>query len=156
MPCTFAGVHQWAHCAPRGALHEGAAASHCPPTQALAIDLALQDITPVPAWGGRFECRPGVGLALADLHAAELRPRVGGERFQLAPNSLPRGLKKQYQALAVPAHARSGPLVWAGQRLLYVPGLGMDARALATAGQPQAVLHWRPDVDDAGLLQRSR
>ena len=57
----------------------------------------------------------------------------------------PRSLKKQFQALGVPAWQRGGPLVFAGAQLLYVPGLGIDARALAAQGTPQWSMEWLPD-----------
>ena len=55
-----------------------------------------------------------------------------------------RSLKKQYQALGVPAWARHGPLLLSGDALVFVPGLGIDARALAAPGEPQLALHWEP------------
>ena len=36
----------------------------------------------------------------------------------------------------MPAWERDGPLVYRGEQLLYVPGLGIDARALAAKGVP--------------------
>ena len=126
----------------------------------VALDLSRPGRIAVAGWAGCFEVSEGAGLASADLRLAELRPRCGGERFQRAPQTPPRSLKKQYQAMAVPAGERCGPLVWAGERLLYVPGLGIDARALAAPGMPQRVLCWRPDAaeskDLSALLQRSR
>jgi tRNA(Ile)-lysidine synthase len=78
-----------------------------------------------------------------------LAPRRGGEQFQSQPNSTPRSLKKQFQSAAVPAWARSGPLLLAapelGGQLIFVPGLGLDARLWAPAGKPQFGLNWRPD-----------
>lgn len=121
-------------------------ATAAPPPGVQELNLAASALTSVPTWAGRFELGPGPGLALADLQCAQLRPRQGGEQFQLAPRSQPRSLKKQYQARAVPARQRDGPLVWAGQRLLYVPGLGIDARALAPPGQAQRGLRWLPDM----------
>ena len=83
------------------------------------------------------------GVALADLHGARWQPRQGGERFQRAPGTPPRSLKKQFQAAAVPAWQRDAPLLFAADgRLLFVPGLGLDARALAALGEPQCALSW--------------
>lgn len=98
----------------------------------------------VSAWSGTLvarRVREG-GVALARLRDAELRPRRGGERFQLAPGATPRSLKKQFQALGVPESARGGPLLYAGGELVFVPGLGVDARARAAAGEPQVQLQW--------------
>ncbi len=95
-------------------------------------------------WGGVLvvrRVRDG-GVALERLRDAELRPRRGGERFQLAPGATPRSLKKQFQTLGVPESARGGPLLYAGAALVFVPGLGVDARARAVPGQPQVALQW--------------
>jgi len=113
-------------------------------TAALSIDLSQPGRWPAPGWGGYFEVsacsRHGVAPAL--LQSLRLQPRAGGERFQRDPNSLPRSLKKQYQSAGVPEHARAGPLLWAAKRLLFAPGLGLDARCLAAAGEPQLALQW--------------
>ncbi|MBA3596466.1 MAG: tRNA lysidine(34) synthetase TilS, partial [Methylibium sp.] len=71
-----------------------------------------------------------------------LAPRSGGERFQGAPGRPPRSLKKQFQAAALPAWAREGPLLLDAGQLVFVPGLGIDARAIAAPGEPQLVLRW--------------
>lgn len=84
------------------------------------------------------------GVAVETLAEVEVRSRVGGERFQRAPASLPRSLKKQYQALRVPAWLRVDPLLFVGGELLFVPGLGVDARRLAEPGRPQMSLRWEP------------
>ncbi|MEP7281859.1 MAG: tRNA lysidine(34) synthetase TilS [Rubrivivax sp.] len=87
------------------------------------------------------------GVTARRLAQVRLRARQGGERFQAAPGRPPRALKKQYQMLGVAAWDRVGPLVVAldGQ-LLFVPGLGIDARVLAPAGQPQLTLRWTADA----------
>ena len=95
-------------------------------------------------WAGCFEvvpCQTG-GADPALLRALQPRQRAGGERFQLQPNSLPRSLKKQYQALGLLASTRRGPLLWAADRLVFVPGLGLDARCHAPSGTPQLALRW--------------
>jgi hypothetical protein len=37
-------------------------------------------------------------------------------------------------------------LLYADDQLLFVAGLGSDARAWARPGEPQCALRWRPDV----------
>jgi len=44
-------------------------------------------------------------------------------------------------------------LVWVGQQLVFVPGLGIDARALALPGTPQLTLHWWPGDALSGPVQ---
>jgi tRNA(Ile)-lysidine synthase len=114
------------------------------PATAGAMDLSTTGDFDVPAWGGHFEVRAAAvgGIAPSELKQVELRARGGGEQFQRAPRTPPRSLKKQYQLAAIMASERHGPLVWSGGQLLYVPGLGLDARALAQPGQPQLTLRW--------------
>jgi tRNA(Ile)-lysidine synthase len=99
----------------------------------------------VPGWAGRLEVfaveSHGIGPArLAQAHAGA---RTGGEQFRRGPRASDRSLKKQFQAAGVPPEARDGPLVFDAQgALLFVPGLGVDARAWAPAGAPQWSLRW--------------
>ena len=111
------------------------------------LDLSRAGRFAVPAWHGSFEVRAvhGDGLDPRRLRHCELRPRQGGEQFQRSQRSLPRSLKKQFQAAGVPAWLRDGPLVYAGNELLYVPGLGVDARNQAPAGSSMLGLSWLPD-----------
>ncbi|EHR70944.1 tRNA(Ile)-lysidine synthetase [Burkholderiales bacterium JOSHI_001] len=112
------------------------------------LDLSRPGEHPLPDWGGRWVVKTVKqgGVAVALLRACEVRERQGGEQFQLQARGTARALKKQYQALAVPAGARGGPLLWRGEQLLFVPGLGLDARCLAAPGQAQRSLRWVPDT----------
>jgi tRNA(Ile)-lysidine synthase len=119
-----------------------------PPDHVVHIDLSREGWVAVPTWRGAFEMRATDhgGLPSQRLRHCELRARRGGERFQRAPNQLPRSLKKQYQAAGVPAWEREGPLLFATNELLYVPGLGIDARRHAAQGSPMLSLRWVPDA----------
>ena len=99
----------------------------------------------LPGWGGELVATrvKRDGIPLAWLGALTLRAREGGEQFQAGLGRPPRSLKKQYQAAAVPAWERDGPLVYSGGQLLFVPGLGIDARAIGLPGQAQVSLAWR-------------
>ena len=121
----------------------------------VALDLSRPGRCLLPAWGGAIEARACTagGVAADRLRQVTLAARSGGERFQSHAKGLPRSLKLQFQAAAVPAPARGGPLVWSGACLLFVPGLGMDARAWAAAGVPQLQLHWWPDAALSGPVQ---
>jgi tRNA(Ile)-lysidine synthase len=111
------------------------------PAHHLAIDRpGRHDAGPWGAFDVTVVAEGGVPPAL--LRHVELRPRAGAEQFQARPNATPRSLKKQFQSAAVPAWAREGPLVFAGGQLLYVPGLGLDARRLAPPGAEQWQLAW--------------
>lgn len=102
---------------------------------------------PLPGWGGRLRVRSVAsgGVSRACLSQLRLVARCGGEQFQSGQGRPARSLKKQFQARAVPAWERAGPLVFAGEQLLYVPGLGIDARALAGKGVRQVSFEWLPD-----------
>ncbi|MFM2118657.1 MAG: hypothetical protein RL722_125 [Pseudomonadota bacterium] len=138
--------------------HRGSAGS------TLALDLSQPGVHPLPDWRGDFvvsqvpadaESGP-VQVPFSCLCDLQLRARAGGEQWSMGPGRPARALKKQYQALGVPAWLREGPLLWRAGRLLYVPGLGLDAalaaelrQACAGAGGPGATLLWRPWQDPA-------
>jgi tRNA(Ile)-lysidine synthase len=113
------------------------------------ISLAKAGLHAVPDWQGHFVSTRAVqgGIAASLLKGAQLRQREGGEQFRFGAKGTARSLKKQFQARAVPAWQRQGPLLFSAQgQLLFVPGLGVDAAALALAGQAQWQLHWQPDA----------
>lgn len=116
--------------------------AHAPAT--VTIDLRRAGRHPIAGWHGELHVEPveSHGVALARLAAVEVRPRVGGEKFQLGVGRPARPLKKQYQAQGVVAWEREGPLLYAAERLIFVPGLGIDARAFAGRGEPQACMCW--------------
>ncbi len=104
----------------------------------------------LPDWQGLLQVsrvKQG-GVPLAWLARLELRPRAGGEQFQAGLGRPPRSLKKQYQAAAVPAWERDGPLFYSGGQLVFVPGLGLDARVIGLPGQPLVALRWLPLRDN--------
>ena len=100
----------------------------------------------LPGWSGALQVERvrEAGVPLAWLAHLELRPREGAERFQAGLGRPPRSLKKQYQAAGVPVWERSGPLLYSGGQLVFVPGLGLDARIVGLPGQPLARLRWLP------------
>ncbi len=120
------------------------------------VFIAQPGVIALPGWGGSLEVLTDTSRGLAPAPAGlRLRAcaRAGGERFALAPQGTPRALKKQFQAAAVPSWERGGPLLFEGDsadpaasRLVFVPGLGVDARCWAPAGAPQWRLRWVPDV----------
>lgn len=119
------------------------------PGEPQGLDLSRPGLVPVPAWGGCFvvaTATSGQGVPAAAAMQAELRPRSGGERFQLAPHGLARSLKKQFQFAGVGEWHRGGPLVWLEGRLAYVPGLGIDARWWGDDGAARVSWQWRTDI----------
>ena len=102
----------------------------------------------LPGWGGSLHVvRVGEGgVPLAWLGQIELRARAGAEQFQAGIGRPPRSLKKQFQGAGVAAWERTGPIVYSGGQLVFVPGLGLDARVIGLPGQPLVTLRW-----EAGL-----
>ena len=100
----------------------------------------------LPGWGGAVHATrvDEGGVPLAWLAHLDLRERQGGEQFQAGFSRPARSLKKQYQAAGVPEWERGGPLVFSGGQLVFVPGLGIDARVVGLPGQAQMMLAWEP------------
>lgn len=101
----------------------------------------------LPGASGRLQVSVATsgGVPWALLAGVVAAPRRGGERFQAGPGRPARALKKQFQAARVPAWQRDAPLLWTHDgRLLFVPGLGVDARCRAADGEAQAALDWLP------------
>jgi tRNA(Ile)-lysidine synthase len=134
----------------RLALQQAAPAA---PADVQQVNLSQPGLHAAPGWQGVFSIEPASarGAPAALLHNLQLRPRSGGERFCLAPGGTPRGLKKQFQARGVPAWERGGPLLFAPEgRLVFVPGLGLDARVQAEAGTPRLDIRWLPATTGPG------
>lgn len=131
---------------PSGSRGAESGATEPPP---VALVVAGPGVHALPDWGGTLRVRaaPSGAMGWADPEsggACTVRPRRGSDRFQVAPGAAIRGLKKQFQAQGIPAWARQAPVVCDAQgRLLFVPGLGLDARvALADGGW---VFEWEVD-----------
>lgn len=108
------------------------------------LSITRTGVYKLPGWQGRLmveRVKEG-GVPLAWLAHADLREREGGEQFQAGFNRPPRSLKKQFQAAGVPQWEREGPLVYSGGQLVFVPGLGLDARVVGLPGQPLVTLRW--------------
>jgi len=106
---------------------------------------------PVPAWGGalRFEPTGDEGFDPEWLAACplQLRGRGGGERFK--PHALrpSKTLKRLFQDAGIAEFERAAlPLVWRDGRLIFVAGLGADAR-LVEAGGERIRLEWHTDAE---------
>lgn len=115
-----------------------------------------EDEIAVPAWRGvlRFVATSDVGFDPDWLRAQPLalRARSGGERFKPHPTRPSRSLKREFQEAGIPEFERAAlPLVWRDDRLIFVAGLGADARLIDAEG-PRVRLAWQPD---AGLLDRA-
>jgi tRNA(Ile)-lysidine synthase len=86
-------------------------------------------------------------LARAPLAKCTLvvRSRTGGERLALQPGGTPRALKSLLQASALPAWERAAlPLLFCDDRLVAVPGIGIDAAFRAARGSAALAITWAP------------
>lgn len=101
----------------------------------------------LPGGLGRLRGQRASGEGIACRHfefeAAMVRGRSGGERIQPAPDRPTRELKKMFQELAVPPWERSRmPLLFFGERLAWVPGIGVALEFRAGPGEPGIVPQW--------------
>ena len=100
---------------------------------------------PLPALGGelRFRRARGKGIA-ATTQPLRIKLRSGGERLQPDPGRPRRTLKNLFQEAGVPPWERERlPLLVCGDDLVWVPGLGVDARYQAAKNAPGVLPEWR-------------
>jgi tRNA(Ile)-lysidine synthase len=96
----------------------------------------------IPALGGEVRFKAGDGIASQHLKGAtfQVRLRSGGERLQLHLRRPRRTLKNLFQEAGVPSWARARmPLLFCGEDLVWVPGLGVDVRYRGNGLVPQWV-----------------
>ncbi|WP_051378534.1 tRNA lysidine(34) synthetase TilS [Derxia gummosa] len=100
-------------------------------------------------WPGGFcfERCSSLGVPGALLRSLPLvaRARKGGEQLGMDPRRPLRSLKHWYQSLGLPpALRRRAPLLWLGDRLLHVPGIGTEHRCIA-GGDDVWQIRWAAD-----------
>lgn len=101
-------------------------------------------------WGDgelRFATTRQAGALRADLFASalQLRVRGGGERLRLAPDRPLRSIKLLCQEAGIPPWWRERlPLLWCGDVLIWVGGLGVDAACRTGAGEEGWCIDWLP------------
>jgi tRNA(Ile)-lysidine synthase len=128
----------------RGVLRCEPQAGMITPAREPRLSVRHMGVYELPGWSGALhvDAARDVGVPLAWLAHLELRERSGGEQFQAGVGRPPRSLKKQFQDAGVPMWDRTGPLVFSGGQLVFVPGLGLDARVIGLPGQPLVALRW--------------
>ena len=92
-----------------------------------------------------FEAATGEGIRAA-LASGEwnFRPRSGGETIRLGEDRPTRTLKNLLQERDVPMWQRDNlPLLFHGDRLVWVPGVGIAAEYACRAGEPGLSPSWR-------------
>jgi tRNA(Ile)-lysidine synthase len=113
---------------------------------------------PLPELGGTlcFEPAVGEGVDAARLQpgAVQVRARCGGERLRVAPGRPCRTLKNLFQESAIPPWERlRTPLVYCGERLVCVPGIGIDPDAAAAPGARGLRLRWKPSAGAKSVIK---
>ena len=99
----------------------------------------------IPELGGelRFRRTRGKGIA-ASAKLLRVRLRSGGERLQPDPRRPRRTLKNLFQEAGVPPWERDRlPLLVCGEDVVWVPGLGVDARYQAGKNASGVLPEWR-------------
>jgi len=104
---------------------------------------------PILSLGGVLKFRPeeGRGLSLAKLRAVRVtaRLRQGGERLRLDAGRPRRTLKNLFQERGIPPWRRDRlPLVYCGDELVSVPGIGEACEFRATPGEAGLIVTWEP------------
>ncbi len=128
-------------------LHRGRIVVHAPAVAAFALPWRGEANLALPHGILEFAPAPGTGLAAAVLAQGPIvvRPRTGGERIRLARDRPRQALKRILQTAGMPVWQREAlPLVWCGDALAAVPGIGVDVAFTATTGAPGYDVRWHP------------
>ena len=130
----------------RGRLRVDVAVAPAGPQLPTTADLSREGTHHFPDWRGAVVVASVTSGGIEKTIAAklELRPRAAGDTFQIAKSRPARSLKLQFQAAGVPPWQRFGPVICHRGATVFVPGLGIDARALAPPGHRQVGLRWQP------------
>jgi tRNA(Ile)-lysidine synthase len=102
----------------------------------------------LPAGLGMLRARPALGEGIAARHFAQqgvtVRGRSGGERMRPADDRPRRTLKNLLQETAVPPWERERmPLLFIGDALAWVPGIGVAAEFRAARDEQGIVPEWK-------------
>ena len=95
----------------------------------------------------RFEPATGQGLAASKARGEgwHFAGRIGGERLRPDPTRPTRTLKNLLQEHNVPPWERSRmPLLFHGDCLVWVPGIGIDAAYACPPAEPGLSPEWLP------------
>jgi len=90
-------------------------------------------------WGRGFDS------SLLNKNSFQVRLRSGGERLRTDARRPRRTLKNLFQEAGVPPWERQRlPLLFCGKRLVWAPGLGVDAAFVSARGAPGILPDWQP------------
>lgn len=108
-----------------------------------------ENVFPLLALGGVLKFKPeeGRGLSVERLRSQRVtvRLRQGGERMRLDARRPRRTLKNLFQERGVPPWRRDRlPLVYCGESLVSVPGIGDACEFRAEPGEAGLIVTWEP------------
>jgi tRNA(Ile)-lysidine synthase len=95
----------------------------------------------------KFKPEEGRGLSLARLRTGQVtvRLRQGGERLRLDASRPRRTLKNLFQERGIaPWHREAVPLIFCGEELVFVPGIGEACEFRAAPGEAGLIVTWEP------------
>lgn len=132
-------------------VHRGRVCVHLPPPPVYACEWNGEPELRTPAGVAHFSPSVGEGFRRDEGVAFTLRTRAGGERLQLAANRPRRALKKLLQDAGLAHWEREAvPLLWCGDSLVAVPGIGVDLAFQLREDEPGWTLAWIPQQARAG------
>jgi tRNA(Ile)-lysidine synthase len=122
----------------------------------LRMPWELQPVLDLPYPGGRlcFERTTGRGISLSRLMGGGevlVRYRQGGERFRPDCRRPTRTLKNLLQETGIPPWQRQRlPLLFSGERLVFVPGIGIDCDYQAGPDEEGVAVSWENEAIGSG------
>jgi tRNA(Ile)-lysidine synthase len=128
-------------------IHRGLILVHSPPPPPWRAAWRGEAALALPHGTLEFAAVAGAGLAATKLEGAAVivRPREGGERIRFAPDRPRQAVKRLLQAADIPHWQRDAlPLVFCGDALAAIPGIGVDAAFAATVGERGFEVRWHP------------
>lgn len=94
----------------------------------------------------RMDNARGAGISRAKLESRQvtIRVRSGGERLQPDRARPRRSVKNLLQEFCIPPWLRDRlPFIYCGERLVWIPGIGIDCGFQGQAGEPSVVPAWK-------------
>ena len=136
-----------AHAGAEIGFYRGRVIVHAPAVPPFAVAWQGESALALPHGSLEFASCTGAGVAREALEAdaVTVRSRAGGERLRPAAGRPARMLKRLLQDAGMPAWQRESlPLVFCGDVLALVPGIGVDSAFQATDGVPGYEIRWHP------------
>ncbi len=88
----------------------------------------------------------GIDLEKLNKNLVTIRLRSGGERFRPDCKRPRRRLKNLFQEALIPPWERNAlPLLFSGEQLVWVPGIGIECEFQTTPGETGLVPTWEPN-----------